>query len=116
MPPEAKNPDIIINAYATNDMHIITMLEAQQGNTTLRDKVFDMIQDFVRRIMEPSPDVGTTSSCGSSQQQQRLPPLLVHMDDYLGNEQREIWATTELYQGGRPGPGQLLWICQRFLC
>jgi hypothetical protein len=69
-------------------MHIVTMLEAQSGNVTLSDKAFDMTQQFVRRVMEPS------SACAS-----QLPPMLLHMDDYLGNEQREIWATTELSQG-----------------
>ena len=99
MPSEAKHPDIIINAYATNDMHILTMNEALAGNTTLRDKVFDMVQDFVRRAMAtetPQQDVCDGSEQSSSS---RLSPLLVHLDDYLGNEQREIWATTELSQG-----------------
>jgi len=104
MPPEYKNPDIIINAYATNDMHILTVLDAQSGNATLRDKVFDMTQDFVRRVMEP-PAPPAHSNCpqqqaqAQSQQLSQYAPLLIHMDDYLGNEQRQIWATTELSQG-----------------
>jgi hypothetical protein len=87
IPADAKNPDIIINSYATNDMHAITMRQASSGNVTLRDKVFDMTQDFVRQALRPA-------SCEGVQQ-----PLLLHMDDYLGNEQREIWSTTELAQG-----------------
>jgi len=44
---------IIINAYSTNDMHFLTMMEAQKDNTILRDKGFEMIHEFVRRVMEP---------------------------------------------------------------
>jgi lysophospholipase L1-like esterase len=82
LPEEAKNPDIVINAYSTNDMHILTVLQAREGNQTLRDKVMEMTQDFVRSILQDG-------SCS---------PLLIHVDDYLGNEQREILVTTELAQ------------------
>ena len=87
IPPKIQNPDIVINAYSTNDMHILTVLEAQSSNTTLRDRVFEMTQDFVRHIMH---------SCDETT---RPPPLLLHCDDYLGNEQVKIWETTELAQG-----------------
>lgn len=100
LPSEAKHPDIVINAYATNDMHILTMNEARAGNITLRDKIFDMVQGFVRRVM--SPETHQQDACGGGSDQSSsswLSPLLVHLDDYLGNEQREIWATTELSQG-----------------
>lgn len=83
LPEETKNPDILINAYSTNDMHILTVLEAQEGNQTLRDKVMDMTQEFVRSVMKEGEDCA---------------PLLLHMDDYLGNEQRSILTTTELSQ------------------
>jgi lysophospholipase L1-like esterase len=82
LPDETKNPDILINAYSTNDMHILTVLQAKEGNQTLRDKVMEMTQDFVRAVLKDGP-------CA---------PLLLHMDDYLGNEQREILTTTELSQ------------------
>lgn len=86
IPEEARNPDIVLNAYSTNDMHILTILEAQSSNVTLRDKVFEMTQDYVRNVLHTcDPD--------------RPPPLLLHVDDYLGNEQRKIWDTTELSQG-----------------
>ena len=45
-----------------------------------------MIQDFVRQVLR---------SCDPKVP----PPLLLHIDDYLGNEQRSIWETTELSQG-----------------
>lgn len=82
LPDETKNPDIVINAYSTNDMHILTALQAKDGNLTMRDKVLEMTQDFVRSVLKDGP-------CA---------PLLLHMDDYLGNEQREVLATTELAQ------------------
>lgn len=86
VPEEARNPDIVLNAYSTNDMHILTVMEAQSSNVTLRDKVFDMTQTFVRQVLH---------TCDPDQ----APPLLLHVDDYLGNEQRNIWDTTELSQG-----------------
>ena len=91
IPEEARNPDIVINAYSTNDMHILTVLEAQSSNTTLRDKTFDMIQQYVRQVLG-------SRNCGSGSDE-LIPPLLLHMDDYLGNEQLKIWDTTELTQG-----------------
>jgi hypothetical protein len=89
-PEEARNPDIVINAYSTNDMHILTVLEAESSNTTLRDLTFDMFQGFIRKIMG-------SKHCSSSDE--LIHPLLLHMDDYIGNEQRKIWETTELTQG-----------------
>lgn len=82
LPTEHKNPDILINAYSTNDMHILTVMEAEASNTTLRDKVMEMIQDFVRSVMKEA-------ECA---------PLILHMDDYLGNEQREVLTTMHLSQ------------------
>lgn len=84
LPEEAQNPDIVMNAYATNDMHVLTAMEAATGNQTLGQRVFEMTQEFVRNVMEEKP-------C-------RDKPLLIHMDDYLGNEQREILATMQLSQ------------------
>jgi hypothetical protein len=104
IPENARNPDIIINAYATNDMHILTILEAQSQNSTLRDKVFEMTQQFVRDVMGMSSSSSSTS-CNEDEdnggQSPKPPPLLLHMDDYLGNEQRKIWETTELSQGAQ---------------
>lgn len=93
IPEEARNPDIVINAYSTNDMHILTVLEAESSNITLRDRTFEMIQGFVRQILG-------SLHCSSSSDE-LIPPLLLHMDDYLGNEQRKIWETTELAQGAQ---------------
>ncbi|EEC43678.1 predicted protein [Phaeodactylum tricornutum CCAP 1055/1] len=89
LPPEARQPDVVINAYSTNDMHILTALEASSGNQTLRDRVFVMLQDFAREVLVPPPLACTNAP---------PPPLFLHVDDYLGNEQRAILATTELRQ------------------
>lgn len=79
------NPDIIINAYATNDMHILTIQQAENRNVTLRDRIYEMAQGFVRSAF---------NLCTS----QGLAPLIVWLDDYLGNEQREIIRTMEWSQ------------------
>ncbi|KAL3907646.1 MAG: hypothetical protein SGILL_008787, partial [Bacillariaceae sp.] len=103
VPPESRNPDIVLNAYSTNDMHILTILEAQSTNTTLRDRTFEMMQSFVRQILQTRhcPDHhGTKTDYGDHPgSDDPVPPLLLHVDDYLGNEQRKIWETTELSQG-----------------
>lgn len=88
LPEAARNPDIVLNAYSTNDMHILTTLQAKSGNQTLRDRVFEITQEFVRVVLQKRP------LCQTHHQ-----PLLLHVDDYLGNEQRQVWATTELSQG-----------------
>jgi len=86
LPANIRNPDIIINAYSTNDMHITTINEASSNNQTLKEKTFFMAQVFVRSALQVcSP--------------QESSPLIVWFDDYLGNEQRQILQTTELSQG-----------------
>jgi hypothetical protein len=105
VPEEARNPDIVLNAYSTNDMHILTVLEAESSNITLRDRTFDMLQNFVRQVLSTTScpvsnaDDGETSSGGSNTATESIPPVLLHMDDYLGNEQRKIWDTTTMFQG-----------------
>jgi len=94
IPEEAQGADIVLNAYATNDMHVLTMQDFQAEQKTLREGVFDMIQDFVRTIMQPN-------SCQDKNHpefQVDRRPLLLHLDDYVGNEQREILQTMELSQ------------------
>mmetsp|Transcript_6732 Transcript_6732/g.7655 ORF Transcript_6732/g.7655 Transcript_6732/m.7655 type:complete len:729 (-) Transcript_6732:267-2453(-) len=99
VPEEARNPDIVINAYSTNDMHILTVLEAESSNTTLRDRTFEMIQGFVRQVLNTKRC--TKNSYDEDTKNEPIPPLLLHMDDYIGNEQRKIWETTELAQGAQ---------------
>ncbi|CAB9497432.1 expressed unknown protein [Seminavis robusta] len=106
LPPEAKNPDIIINAYSTNDMHLNTFY--QQGDTnnhlnggtptagSWREMTLPVLQDFIRLAHSPLPQCSSSSSTADRVPLQ--PPVILHLDDYLGNEQREILATTELSQ------------------
>ena len=84
LPEQAQDADIVINGYATNDMHVLSVMEALSNNKTLGDYVFNMTQEFVRDVLKDDP-------C-------REKPLLIHLDDYLGNEQREILSTMELSQ------------------
>jgi hypothetical protein len=86
LPEEMRGPDIIISAYSTNDMHVYTMQEALSQNITLRDKIFGMAQNFTRTALQQCTKEGNT-------------PLLFWLDDYLGNEQREIVATSDFIQG-----------------
>lgn len=85
LPEPARHPDIVINAYSTNDMHVLSVAEAQEKNQTMRTLLHDMIESFVRSVL---------GECSSS----RHRPLLLHLDDYQGNEQRELLAIAELSQ------------------
>eukprot|EP00568_Trieres_chinensis_P009321 CAMPEP_0183293058 /NCGR_PEP_ID=MMETSP0160_2-20130417/1899_1 /TAXON_ID=2839 ORGANISM="Odontella Sinensis, Strain Grunow 1884" /NCGR_SAMPLE_ID=MMETSP0160_2 /ASSEMBLY_ACC=CAM_ASM_000250 /LENGTH=709 /DNA_ID=CAMNT_0025454115 /DNA_START=16 /DNA_END=2145 /DNA_ORIENTATION=+ len=105
LPPEARNPDVVINAYSTNDMHILSVEQARSKNMTLRDATFEAAQEFARAVLGRCSNGGRRSSLSSSRSPSSsspsppsLPPLLLWLDDYLGNEQREILATTELSQ------------------
>eukprot|EP00977_Amphora_coffeiformis_P029298 scaffold39879_cov191-Amphora_coffeaeformis.AAC.2 len=62
------------------------MKEAEADSMTLRESIFNMAQEFVRTAFHPCEDKR---------------PLLLWLDDYLGNEQREILKTTELSQGSQ---------------
>ena len=76
LPLEARDADVVINGYSTNDMHIWTIGQASAQNTTLSDHVLDVLQNFTRSAMDP---------CRKR--------LFLHMDDYLGNEQRQVLET-----------------------
>jgi len=81
-PDNVPHPDILINTFSTNDMHVLSMREAQSQNVTLEDGVLQMNQEFVRKVMKPRSDCN-----------ERPPPLLLYLDDYLGNEQKGILDT-----------------------
>jgi lysophospholipase L1-like esterase len=86
------NYDVLINAYSTNDMHYTTIQEAESNQQTLEERVFDIVQEYVRTALQSRPiqQQEKNSTCMSR------PPLLLHMDDYLGNEQRQILETTAI--------------------
>jgi len=74
-------PDILINAYATNDMHWNSMQDAIARNQTLEQSLYKLSQEFIRMVMTPK------KSC------RHAPPMLLYLDDYLGNEQNEVLTT-----------------------
>ncbi|CAB9523611.1 expressed unknown protein [Seminavis robusta] len=102
LPPQAaQHPDIIINGYSTNDMHSFTIQEAQLSNLTLGDQIRVMVEDFyrnatmMRHSQQDCQADGDQQSTAEEQQSTSVPPLVVHFDDYMGNEQRQILGTLE---------------------
>lgn len=79
LPESSRTPDVIINGYSINDMHVISVTEAQKANMSRADYILEMQQNFARTAL-------SFYACR---------PLVLFLDDYLGNEQREILATTE---------------------
>ena len=106
LPDEIQQADILIHGYSTNDVHVNTIASAASENKTLENAVFDMYQDFVRTIMgdnsdnsgekgvldDGEDDVSTRQSSATCLTRKR--PLLLWMDDYIGNEQTKILETT----------------------
>jgi len=85
LPAIARRPNIIINGYSTNDMHAWTANEAQHSNTTLGDQIRTMVENFYRNATKLGQD-----ECPNKRE-----PIVLFLDDYIGNEQREILATME---------------------
>jgi len=86
--------DVIINAYATNDMHINTMKDAEKSGAknAFGDFVMSIQQEFVRTVMSLETPCDNSNTDRKKQHQS---PMLLFLNDYLGNEQRSILATTE---------------------
>ena len=86
LPDNVPYPDVVINAYATNDMHYNSVQDALARNVSLANNLLNLGQEFIRQVLTPkwSDDDGCNS---------RPPPLLLFLDDYLGNEQNEILTT-----------------------
>jgi len=81
LPGDVPYPDIVINAYATNDMHYNSVQDAIAKNISLHTSVLQLSQEFIRQVLTPK------AGC------RHAPPLLIYLDDYLGNEQNEIMTT-----------------------
>jgi hypothetical protein len=94
--------DIVIQAYSTNDMHIHSVSDAQEKGTTLGELGMEYAQAFVRTLWEETPTCHNNNNninqTTITTVRPRHRPLLLWVDDYLGNEQRTIVATTELNQ------------------
>ena len=90
LPEEATNPDVLINGYSTNDMHIISLREAEGRNMTVEENTLDVLQQFARLVLRRNE---LSAKCT----QKDIPPMLyLHLNDYIGNEQREILKTSTL--------------------
>jgi hypothetical protein len=85
------HPDILINAYSTNDMHILTVKDAT-SNEKLYDKLLQMGQNFTRTFYHRQQE--QQQQCRSD----RKNTILLWLDDYIGNEQREILSIQTLSQ------------------
>ena len=81
LPGDIPYPDIVINAYATNDMHYNSVQDAIAKNISLGESLLQLSQAFVRQVLTPK------QGC------RHAPPLLLYVDDYLGNEQNEVMKT-----------------------
>jgi len=93
-------PDVVIHEHSTNDMHVITISEAQKLNLPLEDYILQMNDKFVRTVLtKPPPFLDpNNNNDGKIQQCEGKPPLLLYFDDYLGNEQRKISQTLSFGQ------------------
>jgi hypothetical protein len=69
------------------------MKQASQSNATLGSQVRTMVQEFVRNATL----LRHQKSCRGEDEQRKMivPPLVLHFEDYLGNEQRQILDTME---------------------
>ncbi|KAL3822186.1 hypothetical protein ACHAXA_008202 [Cyclostephanos tholiformis] len=85
LPDDMPYPDVVINAYATNDMHYNSVQDAIARNVTLAESLLTLGQDFVRQVLTPK--------AGRCEATYRHPPLLLYLDDYIGNEQNEVLTT-----------------------
>jgi len=94
-PNDVPYPDIIINSFSTNDVHVQSIAEAKESNVTLEEYIFDMNEEFVRSVLSnnPPPPFTVENNNGIKERCEGKVPLLLYYDDYLGNEQREIRQT-----------------------
>jgi hypothetical protein len=95
--------DILIHAYATNDMHAYTQESAAKNNVTLRDRVFDLTEQFVRRALhQPHPQCAagrrSKKDAPPAPAASKPSPLIMYLNDYLGNEQNGLLDTAVIAQ------------------
>ena len=83
--------DVIINAYATNDMHYNTIEDAKKLGVPFGEFVMSIQQEFVRTALSLETPCDNTTD----RKQEHHSPMLLFLNDYLGNEQRSVLATTE---------------------
>ena len=86
--------DVIINGYSTNEMHVLSMQQAQGEDKSLESQIFGLMQRFMKlQYVELSQEFGrmmkTMKPFVTKKHAKR--PVIIHLDDYLGNEQHGIW-------------------------
>lgn len=107
LPPDIpRNPDIIINAYSTNDVHQMFQGDdkGKYDKTTVihpsEQVLLDMEQDFIRRILA-GDDTSSVNNAApinpKDDSNNAIPttsesPLLIYYDDYVGNSEKGILA------------------------
>jgi hypothetical protein len=70
-------PDVIINSYSTNDSLPSWDLKPEDDSLThVMDRSRDFLQNFVRAALQ-------SKQC-------KEPPLVIHVDDYLGPQQNQL--------------------------
>ena len=80
-PKAAENPDILINAYSTNDMHHV----AVKGD--LQSEQLSALQSFARFVLKRNDLSGRCT-------EKRIPQILyLHLNDYIGNRLPQILDT-----------------------
>ena len=90
VPKEAEDPDILINGYSTNDMHLKSIRAAAERNMTMEDNLLDTLQKFARFVLQRNDLSGQCT-------EKDIPQILyLHVNDYIGNEQRQILDTAIL--------------------
>jgi len=109
----AQDIDVIVNGYSTNDMHVLSMQESQGQNLTHREYVLQIQQEFVRAIYNnyesqvtrfdtERQDCNGSNGDGDPTEKNRSEsptvPLLLFINDYVGNEQNEIINIMEMEQ------------------
>jgi hypothetical protein len=98
VPRKALNADIILNAYSTNDMHVLSEGKGR-ANETLLNNIIEMGQEFVRTVWSDGADSKSFSiPSGECQPRQHRRPLLLFMDDFLGKSQRNILELSTMSQ------------------
>jgi len=95
LPESMPNPDIVINSYSSNDMHILSMHRAESMNISLYEAVWDLIQEFVRTVRGTQQECQHDSNTDTETNQKKThqSPLIIYLDDYVGNEQDEVLET-----------------------
>ena len=97
LPIESRTFNVLFNAYSTNGMHVNTVKEVDKSGGSLGEYVRTIQPIFVRTVMSlplTSPTCREDSNNNNNSRWHQ--PLLFFLNNYLGNEQREVLATTEV--------------------